>query len=232
MAGRFLNAGNQELVLTGYGGVGGSTNRTVCFWHKSTYISNGQMFGWGVNTSNQLFECITSGSLLYISTTGSFRAWNLGSMFDNTWHWYCLTFDGTRVTGLISYLDNTAMSINATTDVADLNTATSADVLINHGQLVAGWYHGNNIFYDFRIYNRALPSDDRDAIYDDYGAGRDGIINGLETKLLFGTEAGTITTELDLSGNGNDGDALNTPDYVADPFNLFVSATKPRIRIN
>jgi len=110
---------------------------------------------------------------------------------------------------------------------ADMDNTAGAIDQDNPGVLMMGahptptQYWGGK-FADSRVYNRALDTDERTAIYSDGGKGNDGVTSGLVGHWNFeegvvGVEAAGANSVLDVSGYGSHATPVNTPVYAVGP---------------
>jgi hypothetical protein len=223
MAVQYIETLNQEGVITGYKGVSGSTNRTICFWFKGSFLHQSQVFGWGTEASGQRFVLeweAFGGNNIFILTFGRYKGWLPGNLGDGNWHWVCITLNGTTNNDLDMYVDDSLLA-PAGVNSGAINTGTTNDVVIGSG-IVPFLKNSNSDIYQFRIYDRALSALEQTTIFNSFGNEQDGITSGLQVNLLFGAETGTFTNEIDLSPNGRNAVGVNSPQYIVDPFSTSV----------
>ena len=146
----------------------------------------------GASTGNYDLVCWTWGGGTLVGTaTGTMTGYN------NIWTFIAYTYDGINH---VLYRDG-----------VQLATTTNAQIAGYLNQIYINGYPGGTtaetgsfLVDQYRLYRRALLPEEILTIYKAGGA-RHGIVNGSMCKCEFGegAEASSVTTVVDLSGNGN-----------------------------
>ena len=150
---------SNQVVIPGYKGILGASNRTVAAWIKTT--TTGTLLYWGVPTSNGQKWAVRVQSSN--GTTGALRAECQGGYIvgdtdlrDGLWHHVACVFtnDSTSITNVKLYVDGILQGVSAQKDMP-VNTVANGDVLIGSDNQPL---YFSGVMDEVRIYNRALSA--------------------------------------------------------------------------
>lgn len=123
-AGRTYSGTAQYLSKTG-SLVTGSTNRTVCFWYKTTSTSVQDGVSWGnADAAGTEWRNTVESTLLGVRVNSGSRTFTATNAADGNKHYACYVLNGTNVSNTSAYLDLTSLSVSATSAAA-LNTSSA-----------------------------------------------------------------------------------------------------------
>jgi arylsulfatase A-like enzyme len=152
---------SNRVVVTGYPGILGVSNRTVAAWIKTT--NTGTLFYWGVPSNNgQKWAVRVQNSN---GTFGALRAECQGGYIvgdtdlrDGLWHHIACVFtnNSTSITNVKLYVDGVLEGVSAQKDMA-INTVANGDALIGCDNTPL---YFSGVMDEVRIYNRALSAGD------------------------------------------------------------------------
>lgn len=140
--GKGINFDGSNDVLTSQNslGIGGSTARTVSFWHKPTN-SNKNVIGWGSNSTNNHFDILFHTSKMWVHWNGTGNdnlAQGASATLNTLFHTYH-TYSG-AAGSLISYVNTvsggtkTGVTLNTTNGVLRIGAGTYTPT-----DRIAGW---------------------------------------------------------------------------------------------
>ncbi|RFC54133.1 LamG-like jellyroll fold domain-containing protein [Brumimicrobium aurantiacum] len=184
-----------------YLGVGGSTNRTVEAWIKTTG-TNGTILYWGTNAEGERFtvKVDTDGRPRLEVQNGSVRGNFL--INDGEWHHLAITTEGISLTGTKMYVDGTLIN-NIDMNNVIVNTNLSAPVHISKG-------HNSKFFNgsidDVRIWDVDLPQTTIQENMNTRVNSSHPNYTNLQLNYVFDSSTGIVE---DQSGNNNDGQFIN-----------------------
>jgi hypothetical protein len=222
----FTKASSQYVDLGNTYLLAGQTNASISFWLKTFNT---------ITVSNELTpycERATSGNDIFkieLQSTGRLRftyrdtANTLNQLSsstsrvlnDNEWHHVVLTKSGTAIT---LYVDG-RVDFTGTLTATDTLTNANQRVRIGGDAQDSNVYYGGRIAADFKLYRRALSSEEVTMLYNQFPI--------VETNLYLSYKfnEGTGTTITDYSGNNFTGTLVNTPTFQTD-----VLGQRPAVR--
>lgn len=125
---------NGYIECNDYVGFGGSQNRTIEAWVKTTNGGNGEIMNWGRNVGTEKFTLRFTNGVLRVEVNGG---GTVGStrVDDGEWHHIAVVLDGDDLTGINFYIDG-VLDTNSAVGTTAINTDTSSIKLrINRGLL-------------------------------------------------------------------------------------------------
>ncbi|MHC4583978.1 MAG: LamG domain-containing protein, partial [Planctomycetota bacterium] len=162
----FFESANSDRIETNYVGILGQAERTVTAWIKAepTQNNNAVFVGWGLNNPTERYSFRLNASAsngshwaLRLEIQGSY-AITQTPLNDGQWHHVAVTNpEGSSIEQVSFYVDGQLEDgLSGTSGGGVLNTASSSVVLGNSGHAVGG-YGFDGAIDDVRIYNKALP---------------------------------------------------------------------------
>ncbi len=133
------------LTVDGYKGIGGSDNRTVEAWIK-TSTANKEIVFWGENSNTKKWIVrVNGGGQLRAEVAGGYII-GTTSLTDDKWHHIAVVLDGSSVNDIKLYVDGSQEAISSSQNsIINTENTTSSDVMIGHGS--------NNTYFDGNIDN-------------------------------------------------------------------------------
>ncbi len=200
--------GVNDYIQTDYGGISGSSSRTVEAWIKADYVSGQAVLtDWGTFATGARFTTGLIDGKLRVEVSGSGQT-GPTVVADSTWHHIAVSYNSTASTNkFTTYIDGVLeQNFDLLTAV---NTGSSVDMRI--GVRVDGVNSFKGVIDEVRVWNYVRSATE---ILDNKDSEFCGSITGLTAyhKLNHGIASGansTVTTSTDDSGNSNDGDLLN-----------------------
>jgi hypothetical protein len=123
-----------------------SSPRTVSFWMKHQSIANNNIFGWGTYSNNYGFGAYSIAGTTLVTYTGP-TGFNTPINYDNNWHHYTITYDGTSFR---TYLDG----VHQFGSVSSISTQGTMLYIGGASGNNTG-ANGNDIYLDdFQVYNQ------------------------------------------------------------------------------
>ncbi len=160
------------VEVTNFGGIGGSSPRTLAFWFKGPANQgnfNANLVGWGTGgTSNRFDTRINSAGTNQIRTEVAGSGSNgTATIADDTWHHCAVVFDpnlGTTIGDIRFYIDGQpdALTVSGGTQV---NTTTTNPVIIGSSRIFPERALTGKMD-DIRIYDRALADEEILALFE------------------------------------------------------------------
>lgn len=211
-----------------YKGVGGSTNRTMEAWIKTTTIG-GEILSWGSNGTGEKWNWRTTNSgyqRIEINGAGVVGSTNVA---DGNWHHVVAVLNGTRLSDIQFYVDGVldAKSANPTTAI-NTNTTTGINLQVSkgiHNRYLIGEMDGLRVWntnlsladinewkrkkidathpnFSNLEMNYQLNNTGTSAVIDSSSFGHDGTIQGSANRLSFrGESLFKELTELNIRPN-------------------------------
>jgi hypothetical protein len=205
--------------------IGGSAATVIIWVYPISYTPGGCIFSRSNTTATSPFHQYFFGldnsprAILFYAIGGTFK---FAVVNNNTtypvgsWSMMRGTYDGSNIK---LYVDKNSTPV-ATTSAP--GTITQYPTWVNNigvAEYVKGTQsqYGNASVFGHRILDKVVSQAENDNLYDNPGCY---VIPGtnLKGRWRLGTESGLLTTETDLSGNGNNLTGVNSPSYVADIF--------------
>lgn len=152
------------VEITNFGGIEGSSARTIAFWFKGPAVqtnANANLVGWGTGgTSNRFDTRINTAGSNQIRTEVAGSGSNATTTItDDTWHHCAVVFDpnqGTTIGDILFYIDGQLDPLTAAGGTP-VDTTTTNPVLIGSSSSFPGRALTGKMD-DIRIYSRALPA--------------------------------------------------------------------------
>lgn len=126
-----FDGSDDYIDVNGYGGVGGSTNRTIsAIIKRASGASSEVIVGYGSTASGAKYHFRIESTLEAIRTeVQNGYVYGTTDVCDAAWHHVASVLDGTDVSDIIHYVDGAAESVGAIVDIT-LDTSTANDVWI------------------------------------------------------------------------------------------------------
>ena len=150
----YFNGNNYVEALT-YKGIGGTDERTVEAWIKTT-TPDKEIVSWGRNSAGQkfVFRLDGSGRVRVEVNGGSIIGTTV--LTDGEWHHVACTFNGSDVTDFKLYADGNLEAVSGSTpEPVNTNTTNGINVRISRGVNNRYWVGEID---DVRIWNKALSA--------------------------------------------------------------------------
>ena len=200
-----LDGVDDNVVISGYAGVLGTSSRTCMAWVKTTVQKSCAIASWGVAAvgENWVFRINPDGSF-GVGIYGGYVHSN-NSVNDGQWHHLALVLNEASnpdLSDVTLYIDGKNADSYMSNPTA-VNTGTGSDLTIgSYNHTNASNFDG--LIDELRIFDYALTKEDVEKF-----AGKD-----IELELQLDDNAGTIA--VDSSDNSRDGIAMNNPTWAND----------------
>lgn len=210
-----FDGANDFVNVSGYAGIGGTSDRTIEAWIKTSDNANAQVITrWGA-TSGEEWSVQVNGGKLYITANGKSKT-GTATIADDNWHHVAITFtnDGTpNISDAVFYVDGVVDAQSAAVSGSFSTDITSNTILI--GKNIDDTKFFNGTIDELRIWSVARTQLD---IQEKMRCELTGSETGLEAYYNFnhGTAEGAntaITTLTDATANTRNG-ALNNFDLT------------------
>lgn len=211
-----------------YKGVGGSTNRTMEAWIKTTTIG-GEILSWGNNATGEKWNWRTTNNgyqRIEINGAGVVGSTNIA---DGNWHHLAAVLNGSRLSDVEFYVDGVLDS-----KTSNPSTAINTNILTGINVQVSKGIHNRYLIGemdDLRIWNTDVSLSDLRAWKRKKVTSAHPNFSNLEMNYRLNS-TGTISV-IDSSGNGNDAiinGSANRLSFQGE--NLFKEITELNIRPN
>lgn len=166
--------GTDDAVDTTWNGVGGSQNRTIACWIKTSSAADqiilvyGQESNTGAKWTFRLDEASTAGNYVpRVEISGGFIR-GTTSVIDGSWHHVACVLEGTGTTDITLYVDGSAETVDGSS-AETVNSDTTADP-VRIGRRPDAWSgSGGRVFNgqldEVRFYSRALSAQEITDLY-------------------------------------------------------------------
>ncbi|MCY4553215.1 MAG: hypothetical protein OXC79_06040 [Candidatus Poribacteria bacterium] len=176
---------DDNLIVTGYNGIGGTDPRTTVFWFKTTTVRDHSWVKWGVNSPSQKYYIrahVRGDECNLRVEVNSGNNFGTDNVCDGEWHHCAVVFpDGSdAVKDHDLYVDGKLQEKEGTEFAMDTNVDSQA---VNIGAPLANHTFMIGSFDEVAVFNVDLTEDQIDAIRE----------NGLQTALGVDPQ-GKLTT--------------------------------------
>ncbi len=162
-----LDGLDDQVVITGYKGIGGTDPRTTLFWFRTTGPLNQRLVCWGTNTDTKKYHIRVHDLLtLRVETAGGQLFGTENPISDGEWHHLAVVLpEGSSMChDHLLYVDGVLQENTGGTDVGvDTDNATN-DVEIGFDKVISQGVHAVGTIDDLAIFNIALEENDIEAI--------------------------------------------------------------------
>ncbi|MFK8056326.1 MAG: LamG-like jellyroll fold domain-containing protein [Saprospiraceae bacterium] len=216
---------NAYIEVGNYKGVGGSQNRTVEAWVKTSTGTSGEIASWGINSANRKWVFRFANGLLRVEN-GNGGTVSATAINDGEWHHVAAVLNGDNLTDISFYIDG-QLDGNSAVGTTPIDTEVGAD--------------GFNFRISRGVNNRYLNAEIDDVrVWDTNLAA--GTINTWKNIRLDNTHPNYTNLQLyfpfedagntvaDMSGNGRDGAVIGSKYDVS--FNNGAELFKDFERLN
>ena len=123
----------QEIMLTNnsyvecddYLGIGGSQNRTLEAWIKTTDGTNGEIISWGTNITGRKWVFRLADGLLRLEVHGGGTV-SSTAVDDGEWHHVACVLNGSTLADVSFYIDG-VLDVNSATGTTEINTSNDGN---------------------------------------------------------------------------------------------------------
>jgi hypothetical protein len=231
-----IHASSQYISLASHTSGLKTPNGWMAFWWKSTTAQDNIMFSIGKSGSETARISIGTSTATWPDESITFQNYSSGNniycavrkghnyLIDNLWHHVILKFDGNNAIIIDGVPETVVYDVGGSTSANFFLTTPNADDC----RIGRGVWSGNGttaIINDLRIYDSILTipviTEKAKTIFK--SDGNDGETTGLKARYMMNEkgEGETVATITDLSGNGYDGTAVNSPTYLATKDKIF-----------
>jgi len=158
-----LDGVDDEVVITGYKGIGGTDGRTTVLWYKTSQAGGQRLVCWGANaTAIKYHVRIHDDNTLRIETQGGQLYANEPDLADGEWHHLAVVLpDGsTMCHDHLLYVDGVLIEDRGGNDVGVDTDIATHDVEIGYDQWIEHGTRANGIIDEVAILNVALSAAD------------------------------------------------------------------------
>ena len=155
-----------DHLITGYPGIGGTNNRSITAWFKTTGTAREPIVSYGENSSGKMFNVMIDNGVPRVEGgASSLKTTNTG-LNDDNWHHIAVTYDsadGTFLSDVKIYIDGILSTNEADagasfgSETTTINTDSTTNFL-KIGSEVYASYAFDGAIDDVRIYSKALTA--------------------------------------------------------------------------
>lgn len=134
-----LDGVDDEVVITGYKGIGGTTPRTTVLWYRTTQQGGQRLVCWGANAdTNKYHVRLHDTNTLRVETQGGQLYSNTPDLADGNWHHLAVVLpeDSTMCHDHLLYVDGVLIEDVGGNDVGVDTDITTNDVEIGYDQWI------------------------------------------------------------------------------------------------
>ncbi|MFC1716211.1 LamG-like jellyroll fold domain-containing protein [Candidatus Poribacteria bacterium] len=138
-----LDGGDDEVVITGYKGIGGNDPRTTLIWYRTTQPGDHRLVCWGANVNtNKYHTRLHDANTLRVETQGGQLFANEPDLADGEWHHLAIVLPpgSTMCHDHLLYVDGVQITNTGGNDIGLDTDITTHDVEIGYDQWIG---HGN-----------------------------------------------------------------------------------------
>jgi hypothetical protein len=155
---------DDEVVITGYKGIGGNNPRTTVLWFRTTEQRSHRLVCWGANANTNKYHIRTHDGprTLRIETQGGQLYSTTTEVTDGNWHHLAVVLPAgsTMCHDHRLYVDGELQESTAGTDVGVDTEVTQNDVEIGYDKVIKNTDYTKGTIDEVAIFNVALNEDD------------------------------------------------------------------------
>lgn len=162
-----LDGVDDEVVITGYKGIGGTTPRTTVIWYRTSQQGDQRLVCWGANsTANKYHVRIHEANTLRVETQGGQLYANKPDLTDGEWHHLAVVLpeDSDMCHDHILYVDGVLIDDRGGDNVGVDTDVETNDVEIGYDQWIGHGNYAQGTIDEVAIFSAPLTQDDIEAI--------------------------------------------------------------------
>ncbi len=156
-----LDGVDDEVVITGYKGIGGTTPRTTVIWYRTTQPGDQRLVCWGANATALKYHIrLHDTNTLRVETQGGQLYSNEPDLADGEWHHLAVVLPegSTMCHDHLLYVDGVRIENTGGNNVGVDTDVTTNDVEIGYDQLVGHGTHAKGTIDEVAIFSSALSA--------------------------------------------------------------------------
>ncbi|MFC1716212.1 LamG-like jellyroll fold domain-containing protein [Candidatus Poribacteria bacterium] len=154
---------DDDVVITGYKGIGGTDPRTTVMWYKTTKPGDHRLVCWGNNaTANKYHTRLHDTNTLRVETQGGQLFANGPDLADGNWHHLAIVLPpgSTMCHDHLLYVDGVEITDRGGNDVGVDTIVDTHDVEIGYNLGIGHGSYAEGTIDEVAIFNVALSGDD------------------------------------------------------------------------
>jgi len=159
-----LDGVDDEIVITGYKGIGGADPRTTLMWYRTDLEQADQrLISWGIGTNTKKYHIRLHDTVtLRVETQGGQLYSNKPNLADGNWHHLAVVFpeNSTMCHEHLLYVDGALIEDTGGKDVGVDTDVTTLDMEIGYAQWIGGGIHTKGTIDEVALFSVPLTEAD------------------------------------------------------------------------